>query len=118
MLNGNQPSIRPASLLALLALLGRPLTGGGSSLGRGAACGSLAARLGCADAAVRELCPDQHCGGRAHPPAPAPLQALPLLFMDEGDLSDPWGHQTLTAPPVVDITARLCDAGGADPACD
>eukprot|EP01048_Picozoa_sp_COSAG05_P010367 COSAG05_NODE_907_length_6645_cov_18.681638_9_plen_319_part_00 len=84
-------------------------------MSRAAACADIAVRLGCQDTSVRELCPER-CGASGWPLEPQPRpqsqsqQQLPLLFMEESDLFDPWGHQTLTAPPVVDITTQVCNS--------
>ena len=46
-------------------------------------------------------------------PAPSELPSeLPLLFMEPGDLVDPWGKQFLEAPDTLNLTSSLC------PGCD
>ena len=76
----------------------------------GEACAALAARLGCADWSVAELCPDLCAEPERTDGAPAAAAELPLLFMDPSDIRDTWGHQQLVATPAVDVTSAVCNA--------
>ena len=96
-----------AALVAVVAL-DHPAEGGRPE----EACAALAARLGCADWSVAELCPD-FCAREPERTKSAPAAAtaeLPLLFMDPSDIRDTWGHQQLVATPAVDVTSAVCNA--------